>query len=231
MCAPKNSAPRGGVSPSIAFNCDPSNLRDWFRREAQQIEDQVVRELVGMVVLNLDSFVRWPKRAELLWDGCTRPTRRGKGSDKHTYPVELIVACKVAGVTRDSRSNGPAVTAFELAGGQRPPRARKRYAWSVHHVYSKQFPYPDKGSTLHAVAEARHFTQSAGLVAVHPIADAAADEFACLAWFLRAEAFLRFGYDPDRVFSDAPHNDYGFVGGRSVVIRCPGSATASGQGL
>jgi hypothetical protein len=49
--------------------------------------------------------------------------------------------------------------------------------------------------------EARYFTQSAGLVAIHPVADALADEFAVFAWRLRAEAFLRFGYDPEGAFS------------------------------
>ncbi len=43
-------------------------------------------------------------------------------------------------------------------------------------------------------------TQSAGLVAIHPIADAMADEFACFAWLLRAKAFEKFHYDPDGVF-------------------------------
>jgi hypothetical protein len=55
---------------------------------------------------------------------------------------------------------------------------------------------------MRAAMDPRHFTQSAGLVAIHPIADALADEFGVFAWRLRAEAFLRFGHDPEGVFSD-----------------------------
>jgi phenylalanine-4-hydroxylase len=47
-----------------------------------------------------------------------------------------------------------------------------------------------------------HFTQSGGLVAIHPIAEALKDEYFYFAWLLRHEAFLGFAYDPDRVFSD-----------------------------
>ncbi len=46
-------------------------------------------------------------------------------------------------------------------------------------------------------------TQAAGLVAIHPVAEALKDEYSCFAWLLRREAFLRFGYDPDMVFCGA----------------------------
>ena len=48
--------------------------------------------------------------------------------------------------------------------------------------------------------DGNHFTQSAGLVAVHPIAEALADEYSYFAWLLRCESFKRFDYDPDLVF-------------------------------
>jgi len=48
----------------------------------------------------------------------------------------------------------------------------------------------------------KHFTQSAGLVAIHPIAEALKDEYFYFSWLLRYEAFLRFNYDPDGVFSE-----------------------------
>ena len=41
-----------------------------------------------------------------------------------------------------------------------------------------------------------------GLTATHPVAEALADEDFRFAWLLRREAFLRFGYDPDAVFSE-----------------------------
>jgi len=36
---------------------------------------------------------------------------------------------------------------------------------------------------------------------VHPFAEAPEDEYFYVAWRLRHEAFLRFAYDPDGVFS------------------------------
>jgi hypothetical protein len=44
--------------------------------------------------------------------------------------------------------------------------------------------------------------QPAGLVAVHPVAEAPKDDCFHSAWLLRYEAFLRFDYDPDAVFSE-----------------------------
>ncbi len=58
-----------------------------------------------------------------------------------------------------------------------------------------------KRTSLHALKNGKHFTQSSGLVAVHPIAGALKDEYFYFAWLLRHEAFLKFNYDPDTVFS------------------------------
>lgn len=63
-----------------------------------------------------------------------------------------------------------------------------------------KFPYVDRDSTLHAVKDGAHFTQSAGLVATHPIVDQMCDEYPFFSWYLRAIAFKKFGYDPDGVF-------------------------------
>lgn len=91
--------------------------------------------------------------------------------------------------------------AFLVAGGERPKRANGK-GWAVHHIYEGQFPLRPDGFTSHAVKSPELFTESAGLVAIHPIADALADEFAAFAWMLREEAFQRFGFDPDGVFSE-----------------------------
>jgi hypothetical protein len=98
------------------------------------------------------------------------------------------------------RSNGPAICAYKLAGGERPPRIVASRQWSVHHIYDGKFPAPGSITTAHAVKDGRYFTESAGLVAAHPVADALADEVPYFAWLLRAEAFRRFRFDPDQVF-------------------------------
>jgi hypothetical protein len=99
--------------------------------------------------------------------------------------------------------------AYTVAGGERPMRSNGR-GWNIHHLYDGKFPYLNSvNPPLQAVKNGRHFTQSAGLIAVHPVADALADEFAVFAWRLRAESFNRFGYDPDRVFGGS-YDEYGF---------------------
>jgi len=45
-------------------------------------------------------------------------------------------------------------------------------------------------------------TQAPGLLATCPVAEAPGDEYFYFAWLLRHEAFLRFNYDPDAVFSE-----------------------------
>ena len=110
----------------------------------------------------------------------------------------------------DTRPNGPAIAAFEIAGGIRPLRFGSTNRWSIHHMYSAKFPYIDRFDSLHATKDGVHFTQTAGLVAMHPIADAMSDEYPFFSWYLRALAFERFGYDPDRVFSSAI-DEFGFA--------------------
>lgn len=66
--------------------------------------------------------------------------------------------------------------------------------------------------------DARHFTQSGGLIAIHPIVDALAGEFAVFASRLRTESFVQFGHDPKTAFSTA--DDSGFAGSeRAPVLR------------
>jgi hypothetical protein len=60
-------------------------------------------------------------------------------------------------------------------------------------------------------------TQSAGLTAAHPVLDALSEELPFVAWFLRAHAFLRFGYDPDRVMSEGT-DEYGFAPDRQCCV-------------
>jgi len=109
---------------------------------------------------------------------------------------------KIVGVKPDTRSNGPAISAFLYAGGERPFRANSTKQWTIHHIYDSKFPVSQSGKNTHAVKDGSYFTHSAGLVAIHPVADALADEIPYFAWLLRYEAFLRFGFDPDNVFVD-----------------------------
>ena len=145
-----------------------------------------------------DQYVCWPKHELLFSPVAIRKT------GFCTYSREQLAQLKAAGFVADRRSNGPAVMAYLIAKGKRPMRASSNRGWHIHHIYDGKFVAPGKQKTLHAVKDGDHFTQAAGLVAVHPIADALADEVGYFAWLLRREAYKRFGYDPDQVLAGSP---------------------------
>jgi hypothetical protein len=204
---------------AIQKACNLDTLNDWFLDELKAIPSKAERDILSLIHADVTHFVRWPEWALLLWEGC----HRSKGSKIHTYPetikllaleasIRMLRAGSTKKISLDRRINGPAVAAYQLADGVRPPRLGSKNCWSVHHIYSGKFPYPGKQLTMHAARDGRHCTQSAGLVAVHPIADQACDEYPAFAWLLRATAFQKFGYDPDEAFSSNAHDQYGFVG-------------------
>jgi len=183
---------------------DIHNINSWFLDEIEKfnaIEQTILRD----IITNISYFVKFPTSAILMWQGCNRETKY------HKYPLELATIANKNGVSlKDRRSNGPAIAAFEFAGGERPMRFGSTNSWSIHHIYSGKFPFPGKTHTIHAQKDGNHFTQSAGLIAAHPIADACCDEYPELSWFLRALAYERFGYDPDCVFTPSPKSIFGF---------------------
>lgn len=204
-------------SPSaIGSPCHLEHLDRWFASEADGLPDGAERRVLLDVATALDSFVKFPRRALLLWDGCDRVALPPAKQKYHQYPEELKRLSKEHLVYLDGRPNGPAIAAFLFAGGERPARYGSSNSWSVHHLYSGKFPYVGRRDTTHAAKSGSHFTQSAGLVAVHPIADALVDEFPPFTWLLRARAFLLFGYDPDGVFGE--RTDGGFSAGRSSDV-------------
>jgi len=185
--------------------------------------------VLGTVGDTLDVFVRWPKRALLLWPECDRVPPPGKKHKYFKYPVHIKEMADTIKYQLDGRLNGPAIAAFRIAGGERPERFGSSNAWSVHHLYSGKFPYFGREKTTHAAKECLHFTQSAGVIAVHPVADALVDEFPFFTWLLRARAYDRFGYDPDHAFAE-DHDEFGFVKARSCEIIRARARSALGHG-
>jgi hypothetical protein len=157
--------------------------------------NSIYQTALNLIYENPAMFVSWPKRQLLLLPGVTRETRY------HQYPTTVIQQLRNAGITPDGRSNGPAICSFLLAGGVRQLRETGQ-RWHIHHIYDGKFLHPNKTATTHAVRDGQYFTEAAGLVALHPVANALADEFLEFAWWLRKEAFRRFGFDPDHVFQD-----------------------------
>jgi len=173
----------------------------------------------------LRDFVQWPVRAVLLWKGCDRVPPAGEKQRYHRYPEPICKLAKAQDIQLDTRPNGPARAAFLFAGGVRPERFGSTNASTMHHIYSGKFPYIDRTTTTHAVKRSQHFTQSAGVVATHPVADALSDEYPSFAWLLRFEAFRQFGYDPDAVFSSS-QDDLGFADGHKCeVVFCDSDHT------
>lgn len=159
------------------------------------------RKIINEVWEHRTEFIQWPTKARLLWPGCVRVRY-------HTIPDEIKKEARSKAIQIDSRSNGPAIMSFLLASGKRPTRSNNQ-GWHIDHIYNGKFPWTTGGKSLHAVKDGNHFTQSAGLVATHPIAEALADEYFYFAWLLRHESFLRFNYDPNMVFCEKI-DEYGF---------------------
>ena len=147
--------------------------------------------VADLIWADKDRFLAWPDSAVLFHPGAKRNV------SFHTYTPSQLAQIKAAGVRKDTRSNGPAVMAYLLAKGRRPSRTVSTRGWNIHHVYDGKYPAQGKTTTCHAVKDGNLFTQSAGLVAAHPVADALADELPYFAWLLRHEAFTRFKFNPD----------------------------------
>ncbi len=218
---PRKNRSNLGSPAAVRQPCQLKDLHGWVLVELAEADLPRPESLVVKQVLkNVDAFVRWPERALLLWEG------RDRSHKYHSYPESIRCKANKQGVRLDGRVNGPAVASYRLAGGVRPKRLGSNNDWSVHHLYSGKFPYVCAASTLHAAHDGRHCTQSAGLVAVHPIADQMCDEYPFFAWLLRAAAFLKFGYDPDGTFYSGWHNRYGFARGHgcrvveAATVRC-----------
>lgn len=172
-----------------------------------------IEEIKRTVLARLDEFVKWPKEAVLLWRGCIR-------KKYHDYPPAILDLLASLKIYRRNWSNDPAIHAYLVAGGERPTRRYKQYGWDIHHLYVG-LPTAVRRNGIHAVKSELHFTQSAGLVAVHPIADALYEEDLDFAELLRRESFNRFGYDPDGLYTTAPHDNFGFVAPHMTRIIYP----------
>ncbi len=198
------------ISPNNIKNpIQTKNIRGWFEKEIEDLEPKCLREIVLNVFLNYQELCQFSKMPLLLLEGCDRKPEEGERKKYHNFPREVKDWAKKKNVHLDSRTNGPAIAAFELADGLRPFRYGSNNKWHIHHLYSGKFPYFKKTETLHAAKNGLHFTQSAGLIAVHPILDALCDESPAITWFLRYASWDKFGYDPDGVFSDKI-DEYGF---------------------
>ena len=104
-----------------------------------------------------------------------------------------------------------AVAAFKYGGGNIPQTAAGAEKWELIHLYEilTRLSPDNRDDTPGAV---NHFTQSAALVAVHPVVYHLKREHPCIVTTLQARAFTKFRYDPKRCFApNADHNNCGFA--------------------
>jgi hypothetical protein len=188
---------------NISCEVDVINLDDWFIDQVNMKIKTPYSDMLIHIVKYLEDYVNWPQKNILLWEGCTRKEKY------HKYPARIKDLAKENGILLDGRANGPAKAAYDFAGGIRLSRYSSTNTWYCNHLYSGKFPYFSKSDTIHAVNNPRHFTQSSGIILLHPISNAAFDEYPEFAWYLRTKAFLKFRYDPDKAFSNT--NEYGFL--------------------
>ncbi len=187
----------------LAENLDnPSRLQDaprWLKAMWRNRFDVGVQSAMA-IWRKRETYFRWPKEQRIISRSWVRHPD-GRRTNCYDYPAELAQEIVRAGLCINGRNDGPAITSFLLAGGERPRRPYpSTWGWSIHHVYDGRHPrFPDQQVPL-AISDPQLFTNSAGLVAAHPLADYVAAREPLLAWLLRWEAFLRFGFDPMGAF-------------------------------
>jgi hypothetical protein len=201
--APRNWSKLSQFTVQLAEDLD--NRSSW-EQVPPWIKDMVTKkpnigEQCAMAIWNQrDTYIRWPRHKRLLLKGVVRHPD-GNNPHCYDYPPDLEAEIRQAGLPIDRRSNGPAILAFQLAGGDRPRRPHpSTWAWTVHHIYDGEHPHRDNPRVPHAINDGSLFTEAAGLVAVHPLADYVGMNVPLLAWLLRWEAFRRFEFDPMKVF-------------------------------
>ena len=87
--------------------CRVENLNASLEEEAATITPEAHARIVLEVNANLDAFLEWPQRAELLWDGCYR-------IKAHDFPAMLKSVVKSAGLPFRNWSDDPAIYAYRL---------------------------------------------------------------------------------------------------------------------
>lgn len=143
-----------------------------------------------------DVYVQWPRKALLFAPGSVYGHR-------HQYTDEQRRFAKASGTRITYGPFAPAVVAFRAAGGFRPYKLDGTTKWPICHIYHGFFLAPGRDQTLNATSDGLHFSQAAGLVALHFFAGMLLGSSPYFAWLLRYEAYKRFAYDPDHVFGDA----------------------------
>ena len=218
---------------------DPKFPDPWILEQADNIAeapDDVrpgLRPLCFSVYYE-DTLIRFPKCAVLVWPRCTTNeyNRPGIPDDPDELPDYVATWVGDLGLSGNPRltqmmeeagilEHPPAAAlrdevAFRVAGGVTPQTAQGQ-PWMLRHLYEGLHPFLGKEQTFDSMNDGDHFTQTAGLVAVHPILDYFW-QFGAVVKTARARAYVSFGYDPDRYFNPVGHNPKGFIPNHPVGV-------------
>src|SRR4051812_47586855 len=99
--------------------------------------------------------------------------------------------------------------------------------WRLRHLYDGRFVFEGREWSSNALAERYHFTQSAGMILLHPVIAKLWERCGSIVKSLRARAFVEFGHDPDEYFSTGKHDRFGFVEESASDRRKFGSSSTS----
>lgn len=194
---------------------EPSSFPRNFEAHLRALRDEAghLFPLAEKVWAEGGRYLAWPPAVDAGTGPLIRFTRREWAESKPCrYPDEVAARIKREVGRADTRSNGPAVMAFRLAGGRFESWMTKAngHHWSIHHIYDGTHPVPGwdalnhclgvPGTMISAVERREFFAHPAGLVAIHPIADKVAEEVGWFAWQLRYRAWRVHGFDPAGVF-------------------------------
>jgi hypothetical protein len=211
----------------MKFKFDLNRWEDWTKSQIAQ--DQLLRcvPIQNMIfelcreLYESSRLASFASRPLLLWPRCTPGENLDRWPDD---PRDVGLTClapqeipesdterlksalaRVGLTSLESYPVQPDRFAFEFADGRIPE------GWTFHHLYDGQVRFDDRKRTLDAQKHGTHFTQTAGMTAVHPMIEELYPYYPCIPKVLRARAFRAFGYDPDNYFSSAAKDDLGFI--------------------
>lgn len=197
----------------IGMRSQEQLLINVFARISSGSAQQLEIDGVSSLMLGISGVFEFPKRAVLLWAECQR-----QGAP-YNFPVGLQAKWKrqgrEVGILDKRMNNGPPNSAFRLAGGKKPN------GWQLDHIYDEE--------PMWSARDERHFTQSAGLVAMPAHAHRRRHSDAELSWLVRGIAFLKFQYDPLGVFSKDAHDGFGFIESHPCSVFWPDSDQVPGE--
>jgi hypothetical protein len=203
-----------------------NNWREWL--QAQVNRDRPRSIPIHNMLLELccelyagHRLVSFARQGILLWPRCTPGENLDPlPDDAQEQVLDSLVSAHLSENEKESLGNElskvgvgsieqypahPERFAFKFAGGW------LQQDWFFKHLYDGSIALGSAKKRLNALKRGKHFTQTAGMAAIHPIVQELYEAYPCLRRTLQARSFASFGYDPEHFFSQCEHTAFGFV--------------------